>query len=906
MAASGPAREPDLYAAAVDGSETVPDRGLDQSLDRWTHDVVLADGSTARVRPIVPADGQALVAFHHRQSRESVYFRFFSPRPVLSEDDVRRFTTVDGVDRMAFVAERGDVLVGIARYDRIGRSPEAEAAFFTDDQMVGRGVATILLEYLAAHAREQGVTRFLAHVLPENRRMTSVFRQAGFAVASSFADGVVEVSMDIAPTEEMATAVDRRASSAERRSVARLLEPGSVAVIGAGRSPEGIGHRVLRNLLRQPFTGPVYPVNPGTRAVAGLRAWASVEEIPDAVDLAVVAVPAPEVAAVIESCGRAGVGAVVVISAGFAETGELGRQAQDDLVATARRFGMRVLGPNCLGLVNTDPDHRLHATFAEVECLPGRVGVLSQSGTFGAVILEQAHRMGLGISSFVAVGNKADLSGNDLLQYWSEDERTDVVALYLESFGNPRRFGRNVRRVAAVKPVFAVRSGIWSKMTDALESGWLDDSTVDALLRQTGVVRVPTVKALLDVALVASTQPVPAGRGVAVVGNSGGSTAMAADTCHQAGLQLVGFAPPSLAVVDAARLHGRATANPVELAYDAGPDEYEPVLDAVCADPGVHSVLVVHAPYDRRDVSALTDLIDRVAGRHPTTTIVACVFGDHPELTAGGVPIFDFPDDAAIAIGHLTRYREWSEWERAGSFLHAPDPDALETVVDALLGDRTHIDLDPRQVRELLAVGGITTVPVQVVDDLTQLGAVETVGPVALKALGHRTGALTRQGGVALDIDDRAGLVAAGTQIAAALGPSAWPMLVQPMVPPGTEVRIAVETHPVVGSVVRIGPGGGAGRFATTAARVLPVSDRSTAELVEAAGLADLLVDGARDRLVELVQSLGAIVDAAPEVASIVCDPVIVRPDAADVIEVRASLGIPPDDDLPGVRRVGA
>jgi acyl-CoA synthetase (NDP forming)/RimJ/RimL family protein N-acetyltransferase len=871
--------------------------------DRWASDVVLADGSTARIRPISPDDAAAIVAFHERQSRESIYFRYFSPRPRLSDEEIHHLTNVDRIDRMAFVADRDGELLGVARYDRYGNRPIAEVAFFTDDRYHGRGIATLLLEYLAAHAREVGISRFEAHVLPTNRRMVRVFTQAGFQASSEFADGVIEVTLDIEPSEDAAAAMAERARRSERQAVARLLEPRAVAVVGASRDPAGIGHRVLRNLLtgpgQRPFRGSVYPVHPEARSVAGVRAYPSVVEVPDEVDLAVVCVPASEVVSIIEDCGRARVGAAIVISAGFAETGPEGEAEQAVLLATARRFGVRILGPNCLGVVNTDPAIVLHATFADIEPLPGRVGLLSQSGTLGAVILDSARSKGLGISSFVAVGNKADLSGNDLLQYWLDDDRTEVVLLYLESFGNPRRFGRNVRQVAATKPVFAVRSGA------VLASGDdFDDDTVDALLRQTGVIRVPTIRGLLDAALVASHQPVPAGPGVVVVGNSGGSASMAADACVDAGLRLADLADTTIEAIGSRRLLGRAEPNPVDLRFDASTDDYDAVLRAVLVDPGVDIVLVAHAPDDRSDHDRIVTVLDRAVAEHPQATIVGCVYGPHPPVTPGGVPIFAFPDEAAHAVGRVVRYGAWRAGEERGTVLVLDDPSSVEAVVARELGAERRRVLGPEAARDLLRAAGLDPVPVSVIRTLGDVDLVELGGPVVIKAERHVPGAATRQGGVDLDLSDVSEVRDAASDIADALGDDAWPMLVQRMVPPGTDARVAIETHPIVGPVVRVGPGGGAGRFADAPRRVLPITDLGAEELVGESQIADLLDDAGRDHLVDLVRRLAAAVDAAPEIVELICDPVIVRGDAADIIEVRVTVEVIRADSGPPVRRL--
>lgn len=873
---------------------------------RWGQDVVLADGSTIHVRPIDPSDGDALLAFHARQSRESVYFRYFSPRPNLTDEDIRHLTTVDGIDRMAFVAARDDELLGVARYDRYPDRPVAEVAFFTDDRMAGKGIATLLLEYLAAYGREIGISRFEASVLPSNRRMVRVFQQAGYGASSAYADGVIEVSFDIEPSEEAARAMADRARQAERQSVVRLLEPRAVAVVGAGRNPEAVGHRVLRNLLSGPFHGPVYPVHPEASSIAGVKAFRSIAELPDEIDVAVVCVPAAEAVKVIEDCGRAHVAAAIVISAGFAETGAEGRQLQEELLATARRFGVRILGPNCLGVINTDPAIRFRATFAGTMPNPGRVGLLSQSGTLGAVILGHAREAGLGISSFVAVGNKADLSGNDMLLYWLDDDRTDVVLLYLESFGNPRRFGRNVRQVAARKPVFAVRTGAVLDQLVAGEQaeGWLDDETIDALLRQTGVVRVPTVTSLLNAAIVAENQPVPAGNGVVVVGNSGGSASMAADACVNAGLRMVALSEETLAAIDERRLHGRGTTNPVDLAFDATPEDYAAVLDAVLVDPDVDVALVVHAPYDPGEPDEVSAVLDRVSAQHPASTVVSCIYGQRTTVTGGGVPVFAFPDDAAYALGWMARYGVWRASELSGEVLSCPAADELQALVGRLLSDDERIELEPEAARALLRAGGLDVVPITVIRSVDELDSLELDGPVALKAESHHVGATTQRRGVALDLHGRDDVVAAAASIVEGMGEEAWPMIAQPMVEPGADVRVSVATHPVVGPVVRVGPGGAAGRFAPSPRRVLPLTDQGADELVTESGLDEVLDADSRRHVVDLVRRLCAIVDAAPEVTELTCDPVIIRSDGADLIEVRATLADVGVDDAPLVRRL--
>src|SRR5262245_17918228 len=525
----------------------------------WDADVVLADGSTARIRPIRPDDATRIVAFHALQSPESIYFRYFSPHPQLSESEVEHLTHVDYVDRMAFVALRDDALVGVARYDRWPTRSEAEVAFFVDDRHRGRGLASVLLEYLVVAARRAGISAFTATVLPSNQRMVAVFRKAGFELRSTFDEGVIEVHFDLRPTPEAEAAVESRARRAEAESVRLLMAPRAVAVVGAGRERGSVGHAVFRNLVAHEFAGPVYPVNPRAESVAGVRAVPDLASIEGPVDLAVVVVPAADVPDALRDCGRKGVKAVIVISAGFAESGPEGAALSAAALRMARRFGMRLLGPNCLGVINTDPAVRLHATFATPRARPGPVALLSESGTIGGVLLDRIGEAGLGASTFAAIGNRADVSANDLLQYWADDDRTGLVLLYLESFGNARRFSRIARALSRTKPIVAVKSGGAARAYPGEDE--VAAHSLEALVGQTGLVRVDTLAQQLDVARVLACQPLPEGRRVALVGNGGGSLALAADACVDAGLELAELGPGVRAVVGQAGTGARLRAS---------------------------------------------------------------------------------------------------------------------------------------------------------------------------------------------------------------------------------------------------------------------------------------------------------------------------------------------------------
>ena len=716
-------------------------------------DVVLADGATAHVRPIRPDDGDLLVAFHARQSPQSIYFRYFSPRPRLSDRDVERFTNVDYLDRFALIALRAGELIGVARYDRWRHRAEAEVAFFVDDANHGRGLATVLLEHLAARAREVGLSGFTASVLPDNRRMIGVFTQAGFETATRFADGVVEVRLGLQPTPAAEAAIDERARSAAAEAVRRLLSPRSVAVIGAGRDPASIGHAVVQNLQRAGFAGPVWPVNPQAHHIATVRASASILDIADDVDLAILAVPAASVAAVVEECGRKQVYGVVILSAGFAEGGVEGAALEAEVLRVARSWGVRVVGPNCLGIINTDPDVRLHATFAHVVPRRGRVSLLSESGMVGAAIIGQARERGIGISSFVALGNRSDVSGNDLLQYWEGDEHTDVVCMYIESLGNPRHFSRLARRLTRAKPVVTVKAG---RLPTSMEAAG-PDPTEARLLEQTGVIRVPTLTAMLDTARLLTSQPLPAGRRVAIVGNAGGSLAIAADAAVTAGLQLAVLGDDSRRSLVELASHPVGELGVVDLGLEASGPDLQRAVELLGADPGVDCVLTVYAPSLGATPAEVEAALEVAHKAHPDVAVVACFYGPSPAPAApGAVPLFDAVDAAARALGRAAAYAEWlAQPEGALAALPAPLVTAARSLVQDHLLATEPARLDEPAAMAVLDAIGLTTLPTEVVGDVdAAIRAAASMGyPVVLKAAGRDAMAKTAAAGFAIDLE---------------------------------------------------------------------------------------------------------------------------------------------------------
>ncbi|MHA4774631.1 bifunctional acetate--CoA ligase family protein/GNAT family N-acetyltransferase [Streptomyces sp. MSC1_001] len=560
--------------------------------DHWEADVVLRDGGTARIRPITADDADRLVSFYEQVSDESKYYRFFAPYPRLSAKDVHRFTHHDFVDRVGLAATVGGEFIATVRYDRIddrglpasAPADEAEVAFLVQDAHQGRGVASALLEHIAAVARERDIRRFAAEVLPANTKMIKVFTDAGYTQKRSFEDGSVRLHLDLEPTDRSLAVQRAREQRAEARSVQRLLTPRSVAVVGTGRAPGGVGRTVLRNLIGADFTGRVYAVNAALPAgepaeLDGVPAYPSVGAIGEPVDLAIVAVPAERVPQAVADCGEHGVRGLVVLSAGYAESGADGRERQRQLVRQARSYGMRIIGPNAFGIINTTDDVRLNASLAPQMPAAGRIGLFTQSGAIGIALLAGLHRRGAGLSSFISAGNRADVSGNDFLQHWYDDPGTDVVLLYLESIGNPRKFTRLARRTAAVKPVVVVKGARHSGSAPPghrVPVTRIPHATVSALLRQAGVIRVDTVTELVDAGLLLAAQPLPAGPRVAILGNSESLGLLTYDACLTEGLRPL---------------------RPLDLTTAAEPPDFRDALAAALADETSDAVVVTAIPW---------------------------------------------------------------------------------------------------------------------------------------------------------------------------------------------------------------------------------------------------------------------------------------------------------------------
>jgi acetyl coenzyme A synthetase (ADP forming)-like protein len=897
---------------------------------QWESDAVLADGGTVHIRPIRPDDEDALLSLYERLSSDSIYLRFFSPVSAPTAQQLERLTMIDYDERMALVAELGDDVVAVSRYDRLNQPDEAEVAFTVQDDQQGRGLGTLMLEHLAGIARSQGITKFVASTLPHNRKMLDVFRNAGFDVNRQFAEGVVELAFPIAATDASRAAQEQREHHAEARSIARLLAPRSIAVIGASREPGTIGHELLRNLVTGGFNGPVYPVHPTATAVASVRAWPDVLSIPDEVDVAVIVVPADQALGVVQECAQKRVRGLVVITAGFAETGDEGRLLERELAEIARRHGMRMVGPNCMGVINTHPDVRMSATFAPFTATAGRIGFSSQSGALGIELLAQASRLGVGISSFFSIGNKADVSSNDLLQYWEDDPDTDVILLYLESFGNPRKFARLARRVSRSKPIVAVKSGRSRAGTRAASSHTAalatPDVAVDALFRQTGVIRVDTLEQLFETAQVLVNQPLPPGRRVGIVSNGGGPGILAADACEAAGLEV-----PELAEATQKELRGfvspdASVGNPVDLVASASAPVYERAVRAVLDDPGIDALLVIFVPPMVVGADEVAHAITTGTAAAGDKTVVACFLGRQgvPQRLGqaaldGGVqrciPSFPFPESAAAALARATDHADWIR-RPAGT---VPELEGVELeraralVAGALQGHDDGLWLDPDVAMDLCACFGIPHAPVhraatadEAVDVATVLGF-----PVVLKA---GSGAIVHKsdvGAVRLGLDSPDAVRDAFAALQGGLGDDMGGAVVQPMVSPGVETIVGVTHDPSFGPLVLFGMGGVAAELLRdTSLHVVPITDVDAHEAVRSLRTSPLLFGyrGAPEvdvaALEDIVIRVGHLADALPEVAEMDCNPVIVSPRGAAAVDVRVHLVPPQQSPLRGLRRM--
>jgi acetyl coenzyme A synthetase (ADP forming)-like protein len=867
-------------------------------------DVILRDGSTLRLRPPVSTDADAVRAFFTRLSEQSLYLRFHGIQRI-GDELVAHFLNPDWDDHGAligtFADEAGERVVALATYARLRDASTAEAAFTVADEYQRRGIGTRLLEQLARRAERAGIERFVAVVLPQNRQMIKVFESVGFDITRELAHGELEISFPLQPTAAYQERVEGRDHVATAASLKPFFAPRRVAVLGASQRTGSIGGELFRNILRADFNGAAYPVNLKAEPVAGVRGYSSIAEIPDDIDLAVLCLPGERVVAAADEALRKGVKALCVISAGFAELGPEGVARQQELLALVRAHGARLVGPNCLGIAVAAP--RLNATFGPKALPPGNVGFSSQSGALGLALLEKAKERALTFSGFVSIGNKADVSSNDLLEYWEDDEDTDVVLLYLESFGNPRKFGRIARRLARKKPILAMKSGTTGAGARAASSHTAalagSDAAVDALFHQAGVIRATTLDQLIDAAVLLSSQPLPRGRRVAVLTNAGGLGILCADACEAAGLELPTLGAETAEALRAVLPLEASVANPVDMLGSAGPKTYEDVIPLVLADHRVDAVIALFVPPVMSGADEVAEAIARVAQQaKPDKPVLAAIVaegGIPPALSAGGLAAFTYPESAARALGLAAGRAEWLRRPQ-GTVppLDGVDVTRARAVTAGALARADDGWLTPGEVRELLDSFGFPLVPERVAQtgDDAAAAAAEVGFPVVVKtaeAGAHKT----ESGGVALDLRDEA-------EVRAAVGRIGLPVVIQPMVAGGVELLAGLVQDPVFGTLVAFGPGGVYAELIGSAEfRIAPLTDVDAGELVMS-GKAGRLVGGFRGRapasvasLTDLLHRLAALGEQVPELAELDLNPVIASEHGCIAVDARVRVQAP-------------
>ena len=846
---------------------------------------MLSDGVPVEIRPIRPDDSSRLAAFHSRQSPESIYFRYFRARPVLSDKELEHLTNIDYIGRMAFVAIEGETLLAVARYEAGEGSQNPEIAFFVDDDNQGRGLATLLLEYLAAAARSRGYRGFVASVLGENYAMLGVFRAAGFEVATRFADGLIEVDIDLSVTEDASSAIAARAARARSQSVARLLRPRSVAVVGASREPGSVGQELVRHLLEGDFDGELFPINPQADQILGQQCWPSLRALGRPVDLAIVAVASAAVEEVVAEAAAVGVSSLLIVSSGFSETGPAGIEREMRLVKLARSNGMRLLGPNSFGLVNTDPEIRLRALFLPVGPDPGAAALLSQSGPLGSAVLDLMRRTGVGISSFVAVGNRADVSVNDLVDYWASDEQTKVVLLYVENYGNLRTFAGTARAVSMIKPMVAMRP---------------PDQNLVELASQAGVILVDTVAELADMARVAGSAPLPRGRRVVVISNAASVGRLAAAALRRCALEPV---VPDAASHQSARGDVVLIGDADNISADESGHErdYEQLIVAAAVDAEVDAVLIAMIPtltMSPRDLSRLIDRVDRFIDK----PIVAAGLIDEERLDVERSPVFMFPDEAARALGRLVDYADWRREEHA-DLGPSEDLEAHRSELEAevrpalveLLGDaqeRTFSLWSPAG-RQLVDALGVAVAEWAVVTSRSELLATANqIGyPVVLKAAGMPRRTVGEAGGVAIDLHNHAQLEEAFDRMLVSRGSGMLPAVVQRMVAATANVKVEVVQDPDLGAFATIGVGGSVGLAMPSASRrFLPLIAGEIDRMVAQLALVSPMTEQERLAVGTAIGRLAAVAAVVPELSRVQLDPVLLAGDATVTADLTVQL----------------
>ena len=886
-------------------------------------DVLLADGSVATIRRATPDDVTALDALHAGISDDNLRLRFFTVTRVAARAYVEHLASA--TDTLAMVVERAGVVVAVGTAEPAGPDV-AEVAFLVEDSQHGLGLGSLLLEHLAAAGRERGVRRFVAEVLADNRAMLGVFADAGFTITRLAEGGEVHVEMDTVASAAALAAADERECRSEARSLQPLLYPRCVAVTGVRRDGSGVGAAILRSVVAGGFTGEVYAVHPRAAGVEGVAAFPRLVEVPATVDLVVVAVPADRVLATLEDAAEAGARAAVVVSSGFEELGAEGARMQREMLDLARRRSIRIVGPNCLGLMSNDPDISLDATFSGSVPPPGGLAIASQSGGVGIVLSDVARELGLGVGSFVSLGNKADVSSNDLLAAWRDDPRVTAAALYLESFGNAPKFARFARRFAERKPLLAVVGGRSSGGRRAGASHTAAAASpavgVDALFAQAGVIRCTGAEDMAETALLLGEQPLPRGNRIAVLSNAGGMGVLAADTADDCGLAVPEL---SLALRQRVARHVTGTVgtgNPVDAGAGADPNDLAEIASLLVTSDEVDAVVVVLVATGVSDSSAAMSRLADV--RHPDTPLVLVPMGGLSVAPGGlpGVTTFRSTQAAVRALGRAARYAAWRDQPA-----DPPAPvdraradrarEAAALLLAQMEGDDGWLDTD--DVAVLLADYGLSPVGTVVTDPVAAAGAAEAIGfPVALKVAGRDVVHKTDRGLVRVGLGSTAEVVSAVRAFEAELGQHdgqqdrqhGVPVLVQPM-SSGVEIALGLVRDPGFGPLVMVAAGGVATDVWDDRVFLLPpVTVRDAARAVRSLRVWPLMngFRGAPPADVESLEAvlvrLGQLAEDVPQVAELDLNPVLVGTNGCALVDVKVRLATPAPVDAGIPRRL--
>jgi acyl-CoA synthetase (NDP forming)/GNAT superfamily N-acetyltransferase len=876
---------------------------------------LLTDGSTILVRPAGPADFEAVKAMHEAMSPDNLYLRFFSIGRLVAEREAGRVCREAEAGCAALLALSGGEVVGCASYES-APGGHAEIAFAVADRMHRKGIATLLLEHLVSCARDDGVEAFVAETLAENTAMLRVFADAGLPVRKRCDHGVMEVTVPI-PRDDSDSALDvylsavgKREGLADTASLRHLFEPGSVAVIGASRRTGTAGRAVLDNIRTGGYQGRLYAVNPHAGDLGGVCCVPAVAELPEAPDLAVIAVPPAGVPDVAEACGAKGVKAVVVITAG------LDAPASADLLATCRRHGMRLVGPNCFGIAV--PGAGLDATFAATHPQPGTAGLVTQSGGLGFALASQLSRLGIGISSFASVGDKLDVSSNDMLLWWEHDGVTRLAVLYIESFGNPRKFARTARRVAHQMPVLTVHAGRSAAGQQAAASHTAAAAPLasrQALFEQAGIIATPGLGELTEAAALLATQPAPAGRSVAIISNVGGAGVLAADACADQGLTVHQPRGDTRQRLHALVPDGGAVTGPVDTTATVSCEAFRQCLELLSADDDVDAIIALVLP-----TAATGDLTAAITQAQVSVPVAAVVLGQPESVRlldgADGkrIPAYDCPEAAA---GAMARGAAYGTWRAAPTGPVPAFPDVSPTQAQALVhGFLSHSPgggwLPPREAAALLGCYGIAPVPLTAAASAEEAvaAAARTAGPVALKVdvkgLTHKTDA----GALRLDLRTEDDIRAAYEQLVGHFGASSREVSVQPMISGGTEVLVGVADDHMFGPLIVFGLGGATTNvLADHAARLAPLTTTDADTLISSVRAAPLL-RGYRgtpaadlDALRDLLLRVSRLAEDLPEITELDLNPVIARPDGAHIVDARIKV-MPCEPQDPFLRKL--